>query len=388
MSILATKVIEDNRLASYTEKSTRYQVYDKDTYLKPERLMASELGELYEETADYLMETYTELSGCMPEYFKKKNPQDKETPDALYNMRIKNMSCDACRYLLPVSVLTNLGMTANARVIEGAIIKLLTHPLEELQEMGEKIKRAALEVTPTLVKYTEYNDYLGRTLPALEALSQDKLKPGKSSSSQADVELVEHDKDAEDKLVAALLYRFSHKPYSEVKSKVRSLAQEEKEKVIDEALKRLGRFDRPLRELEHIYYTFDILVDYGAFRDIQRHRMATQTNQDITVEHGYSVPEAMVDAGYKRRFIECMDRAKMAFEKISERFPKEAQYIVPLAYNKRVLFTWNLRELFHFIKLRSGKTAHISYKRVAQKLYGCIKEKQPLLARYIVCSYD
>jgi thymidylate synthase ThyX len=145
----------------------------------------------------------------------------------------------------------------------------------------------------------------------------------------------------------------------------------------------MGTHDWPLRELEHINYTFDIMVDYGAFRDIQRHRICTQTNQELTVEHGFSMPQEFKDIGLKKDFEDCMKMAVEAFNEISKDFPKEAQYVVPLAFKKRTLFTWNLRELHHFIKLRSSKQGHRSYRRIAQLVYDELEEVHPLLARYI-----
>ena len=311
----------------------------------------------------------------MAEFLKKKYPSESE-------IEIKNRACDNLRYLLPTAALTNLGMTINARNLEWGITKLLTHPLKEMQEIGEEIKEAALKITPTLIKYTKFNEYLDETRESLEKESS-KLSIKEIKNKQG-VALVEYDADAENKLIVALLYSFSKYPYEQIKEKVKSMAKEEKEKIIDEALKRMGKFDRPLRELEHIYFTFDVLMDYGAFRDVQRHRMCTQTNQEFTVEHGYSVPKEINEEGFIEDFTACMEKAENAYKEIAKEFPKEAQYIIPLAYNKRLLMTMNLRELFHFIKLRSGKMGHISYRKIAWEMYDLIKEKFPLLAEYIL----
>ena len=378
VSILSTKAIEDCRLASFTEKSTRYQVFDKDHYYKPAALMDSKFGKTYEETADFIMDTYAGLFTKMVEFFKNKFPSAKE-------IEIKNMACDAVRYLLPVSSLTNMGMTVNARNLEWGIVKLMTHPLKEIQEIGEEVKEAALKVTPTLIKYTKYNAYLGETTKEMEKLAHEKLNQDYVSNKEG-VTLVEYDTGAEDKLVTALLYRFSKLPYFQLKEKVKGMGNEEKEAIIECSLKRIGKYDKPLREFEHIYYTFDILMDYGAFRDVQRHRMATQTNQDFNVSNSYSIPVEIVEAGFEKEFNDCMDKAKCAFDEISKEFPKEAQYIIPLAYRKRLLMTMNLRELFHFIKLRSGKMGHISYRKIAWEMYDLVKEKHPLLAKYIECD--
>ena len=161
------------------------------------------------------------------------------------------------------------------------------------------------------------------------------------------------------------------------------LSAEARARIIDEYLRRRGPHDQPLRALEHLYYTFDIVLDYGAYRDIQRHRMATQTRQSLSTRYGYSVPDDLVAYGLGEAFRTCMVQAADAYNRIAEEYPLEAQYVLPLAYRIRVLFTWNLRELFHFIQLRSAKQGHFSYRRIAQQVYAEIERVHPALARYI-----
>ncbi len=379
VSILATKVIEDCRLASFTEKSTRYQIFTKDRVYKPENVMNSELGPVYENAVNLLMDTYQEIAEPMKEFAKKKYPQ-KEESDSLYEMISKARACDNIRYLLPTATLTNLGMTVNARELEHLIKKMLSHPLKEMQDIGQEIKEKAVTEVPTLVRFANKNNYLMQTKEKLQELA--KELPQEAGSAEP-VTIVSYDKDAENKLIAALLYPYTNLSYREIEARVDNMAEEKKEEIIGEALKRRDKFDAPLRELEHIYYTFDILIDYGAFRDIQRHRMCTQTNQKATVVHGYDMPPEIEEAGFKDKFKKAVENSVEAFEKISSQFKEEAQYIVPLCFRKRVLITWNLRELHHFISLRSGKKGHPSYRRIAQECYRQINKIQPLLGKYI-----
>lgn len=388
VTILATKVIEDNRLASYTEKSTRYQVFDRNTYYKPKKIMDDpELGPLYQKTGNLLFDTYTELVEPMKEYMKRHHPQPEGMSDGLYQNTLKARACDEIRYILPTSTLTNLGMTINARNLEYAISKFLSHPLDEIKELGEEIKKVGLKITPTLIKYADYNEYMVNNDKKFEEIDQELFNQTKPQN-KAEVEIVDFNPLAENKLVAALLYKQSKLPYHQIAEKVKGMSQEEKEKIIDEAMKRRGPHDRPPRELEHIYYTFDILMDYGAFRDIQRHRICTQTNQKVTIAHGYDTPQAIIDAGFEDKFKNCMETANETYEKIFAKYPDEAQYIVPLAYRKRTLFTWNLRELHHFIPLRSSKAGHWSYRHIAQLCYDKLMEIHPVLAKYIRVNKD
>ncbi|MBI5731838.1 MAG: FAD-dependent thymidylate synthase [Candidatus Magasanikbacteria bacterium] len=381
VSILATKVIEDNRLASFTEKSTRYQVFDKTKYYKPANILTSPLEKEYQKTMDRVFDAYAALAEPLKNFIIKKYPKKEEETERVYNAVIKARVCDNIRYLLPAATLTNLGMTANARTFEHAVVKLLSHPLEEMRAIGREIKNCALTITPTLIKFANANEYLSQTPKELASLAQNLLPPTPEPSPA--VEIVDYDKEAENKLTAALLYRHSVLPFKQILAEVKKMPPCQKEQVIETALKNRAQFDAPLRELEHIYYTFDILMDYGAFRDIQRHRLCTQTNQNITVIHGYSTPEEIIEAGLAKPFQESLERGAKLYQKLYPEFPAEAQYAVPLAFRKRTLFTWNLRELHHFISLRSGKKGHISYRRIAQACWQKLNEIQPLLAKYI-----
>jgi thymidylate synthase ThyX len=383
VSIVATKVIEDNRLASYTEKSTRYQVFDYSRYYKPKKIMQSEFAGLYEKTMRSLFDAYQEITPKMIEFMKEKYPKQEGMSDRLYENISKARACDVVRYILPAGTLTNLAMTANARTLEHAIRKFLSHPLDEVKEIGIKMKQEVTKLIPTLVKYVDENPYIKETNELMERIIKEKYRNVSVEPQENHVKLVDYDKDAENKLVSAIIYRYSHLPFDKIREMVEKMDQGEKEAIVDEYLKRMGRHDWPMRELEHIYYTFDILVDYGAYRDIQRHRMCTQTTQLLTTRYGFSMPPEIKEVGFSGLFEDCMNTAAEAYEEISKQFPYEAQYVVPLAYRKRVLFTWNLRELHHFIKLRSSRQGHISYRRIAHMIYNEIERIHPLFAKYI-----
>ena len=382
VSILATKVIEDNRLASYTEKSTRYQVFERNSYYKPKKIMKSNVGKLFEKTCNHFFDFYAETIPKMIEFMEQKYPRQNDMTPKFYESITKARACDVVRYVLPAATFTNLAMTANARTIEHAIRKLLSHPLDEMRDIGQSLKKEVLKIIPTLVKYADYNPYIDETNAAMRKLIPDVLKFN-AIENTSPVTLVDYDPEAEDKLVTAILYRYSKHPFNQIRKLVKKMDQKSKEKIVDEFLNRMDKHDWPLRELEHIYYTFDVMIDYGAFRDIQRHRICTQTNQELTVEHGYDIPQEIIDLGFKKKFEDCMNMATEVFNEISKDFPKEAQYVVPLAFKKRTLFTWNLRELYHFIKLRSSKEGHISYRRIAQQVFDELEKVHPLLARYI-----
>jgi len=434
VSILATKVIEDNRLASYTEKSTRYQVFSKSTYYKPKSVMASRLGRLYEETCDHLFEVYGRLTPRVLKHVEEglrkeeetKGGIDKRMDERLYQARLRAKTCDVVRYLLPTATLTNLAMTANARVLEHAITKLLSHELEEMRALGALMKEEVEKIVPTLVKYAGENPYYSETHKEMRMIvtsmgnsrmsvdagekrntrgrdtSADKRSraageqgetgyEGSSSKSangmHNNVQLVGYDHDAEETLAAALMYRYSSVSsgisYKEAQKRCRALSPDDRRALITAYVERMGKHDWPMRELEHVTYMFDVLIDYGAYRDIQRHRMCTQTDQGATAVHGYAIPPEICAGGFEKEYCGAMERAREAFARMSADFPLEAQYVVPLAFRKRTLFTMNLREAFHFIQLRSGKGGHISYRKIAQEMYDEIVRVHPFFADFL-----
>jgi thymidylate synthase ThyX len=389
VSILASKVIEDCRLAAYTEKSTRYVPFERRYYAAPE--LAGEAGALYRSTVEGLFDVYETLLPQVAARVEETADRSQFKTERGFKNSCLAQACDALRYLLPAATHTNIGLTANARTLEHMISKLLSHPLPEVQQAGERIRVEATKVIPTLIKYARRKEYWVETPRALAALADEFLpEPCRGEASPA-VRPVTAPEDAEARLAAAILYEFTGLPYAALWERVRALDAAEHRRVVQEYLSRRCRYgteehgytDPPLRSLEHLYFTFEILVDYGAYRDIQRHRMATQTTQRLGCRQGYEVPELLEEYGFGAQFRAAMEQAAEAWERLEREFPEEAQYGVPLAFRKRVLFTWNLRELHHFISLRSARQGHISYRRVAQQVYAELEKAHPFLASFI-----
>ncbi len=382
VSIVASKVLEDTRLASFTEKSTRYVIFDRDKFYREPRIAASPRAALYEDTCRFLLDTYARLMDPVTAAIRAETPRGERQTDRAHEAACRAKACDVLRYILPAATLTNIGMTINGRLLEHLITKLLSHRLAECHRIGTLLKAEAEQVIPTLIKYAGVSEYLRGTGDVMETLARAHLD-GIAPAEAPAVALVRYPDDAEERLVAAVLYGYASHPLAQIEQRVRSLSQEKKARIIDEYLGRRGPHDQPLRALEHLTYTFDILVDFGAFRDIQRHRMITQTPQESTAIHGYSTPPEIARYGSSSVFHECMTRAMAAHAAIAKDLPREAQYVLPLAFRKRVLFTWNLREIHHFVQLRSSRQGHTSYRQIAQQVFREVERVHPLLARYI-----
>lgn len=395
VSIVASKVVEDARLAAYTEKSTRYVPFPRAYYAAPE--LPGAAGETYRQAVEHLFDVYEALLPQVTARVMETADRSQFKTDRGFQNSCQAQACDALRYLLPASTHTNIGLTANARTLEHLISKLLSHPLAEVRQTGERIKEEATKVIPTLIKYARPKDYWTETPPSLRALAAELLTTSPPHHpTTSPVTLTCSSEDAEARLAAAILYEFTDQAYEWVWGQVRALPRAVHERVIEDYLRRRRTYgdpkhsytDPPLRSLEHLYFTFEILVDFGAYRDIQRHRMATQTAQRLTCAHGYDVPDLLAQQGFGPPFEAAMERAAEAFEKIAASHPEEAQYVVPLAFRKRVLFTWNLREIHHFVSLRSARQGHISYRRIAWGVFQELEKAHPFLAQFIRVDLD
>ena len=382
ISRLACDTLEDNRLASYTEKSSRYQVLGQGHYHVPSELDEEpSLSEVFVRVCDALFSAYEETVDGLMAHLRDVTPRNENEREGGYNLRLRRVATDAARFLLPAATLTNVGVTLNARSMEHAVRKLLSSQLAEEREVGEELKQQGREITPTLIKYADRNEYIALTREAQESLAL----AGEDGAGMDDcsAELVHCDPQAEQKLVAALLYRFSPMPYAEVWERVERMDPSQMEAVVHEALDRLGPHDVPLRELEVVDYTFDLVMDYGAYREFKRHRMQTYLPQPATVDLGYIVPEIVVEAGLEQRFRDAMDTAREAYHRIAGASPDVAAYVVTHAHLRRVLSKLNLRECYHLFKLRTSPQAHFTLRRVMQQALDLARERHPLLFRYL-----
>lgn len=386
ISRLACDAVEDNRLASYTEKSSRYQVLDHGHYHIPRELDKHPLRDVYTYTCDALFRTYRNAVDKVIEHLQWVKHQGERERDSAYRLRLRREATDVCRFLLPASTLTNVGMTLNARSMEHAVRKLLSSNLLEEQDIGEALKEQGRNITPTLIKYAERNDYIVLSREAQHYLAKDNVEYLSHCDSSA--ELVHYDTNAESKLIAALLYHFSSSSYQDVWNRVEKMNFVQRENVVHQCLERLGPHDIPIRELETVDYTFDLVMDYGAYREFKRHRMQTYIPQPPTVDLGYIVPDLILDAGLEDQFREAMEVSAGGHRRISDALPGIGDYLITHAHLRRVLAKVNLRECYHLFKLRTSPEAHFTLRRVMQQALDLLKECHPMLFKYLQLRND
>ncbi len=391
ISNIAAKALEDSRLGlSPLEKSTRYLPFNKKIqgryrYFREPTIMASPHGALYESTLDRLFDTYSNLVEPLLSWVQTVTPQDTNTSERAYQSATRAKTFDLLRGLLPMATLTNVGLFGNGRAFEYLLVKLSAADHPEVQELGIAMNQELQKTIPSFVKRAhsdrgqQYAKYLSDNAHQTQKITQELLRPAQSEPLQT-VQLIEYDSSAESKVVAAILYPHSDLSYVEVQAQVATFTPAQKLEIINTYVGDRGsRFHRPGRAFEETYYTFDILADLGAYRDLHRHRIMTQERQHYTVRHGYIVPPELIQAGLDSTYCQALEQTAQATAIISRDLPIAAQYLVPFAYRTRWRIKLNLREAFHLIELRSARQGHPTYRKVAQSMYRQIQAVHPTL---------
>jgi thymidylate synthase ThyX len=380
VSRLAIETVEANRLASYTEKSTRYQVWEVDAFHLPEEIQDSQFKDDFIGTSQLLFETYQELMPVIKAWMGEILSRNKEETERGFQRRVQSDSADVCRFLLPAASLANVGVTINARSLEYAICKMLSSPLVEVRAIGEQLLKVGQEEAPTLIKYAGCNDYLMGARDKLRRIDCEQRGP----STKEDFKLLDWDEAGQEKVLAGILFRFGAADSVQAGlAYINSLSFSERNRLAGDLMLGRSRFDQPLREFEYAQMTFEVTMDQGAYFEFKRHRMMTQTVGPLTAALGFAVPKAVVEAGCLAAYQGAMRKAASLYAEMARWNPDAAAYIIPNGFNRRVMFTLNLREAFHLCRLRAAHNAHFSIRRVALQIAETINEIYPIFGPYL-----
>ena len=378
ISRLAGDALEDNRLASFTEKSSRYQVIDAGSFWVPAELTARPaLQSQYISACRALFDTYASLLEGVHTHLRSQLPQRENERDGGYSLRRRRLATDACRAILPAATLTNVGLTANARTLEYAITKLMSSGLAEARDIGIELRDQGREIAPTLVKYADHNPYIAARdgPPPTQFATRD-------TQSGASVRLLDYDRDAAGKLAAALSFRYGG-DYGNALAGAAAMSETERLDIIGAAVSNIGPHDAAPREFELAGYTFEFTFDYGALREFRRHRMQTYLSQPLTVANGYDLPPLVHQAGLAGLFADAVAVAEQAFQSVGEASPTVAQYLVTHAHRQRVVSRMSLRECYHLFNLRSSRQAHESIRHPVIEAMRQAVAVQPELFRHL-----
>ncbi len=386
-SNLLTKVLEWGRLMSYLEQSTRYIAYDsrlggRYRYFRDPEILSSALGTRYISDMDRLFENYAELVPLMANHFRSVAPKADSDSDFVYRQAVAAKAFDSVRGMLPAASLSNVGIYASGQAYEALLVRMRAHVLPEARSYAELMLAELRKVIPSFLKRVDLPDR-GEATGAYGADCRDRLADVAESlfpdSEVPDagplVDLTDFDPDAEVKLVAAALYPFTNQSDRLVEARVKSMTVDERLGVLRALVgDRSNRRHRPGRALERPSYRFDILSDYGAFRDLQRHRMMTLDWQRLSTSHGFVRPPEVDDAGLADRFDASMERSEALHDALEPEFPDQAPYAAALAFRVRYMMHMNAREAMHVLELRTSPQGHPAYRRVCQEMHTQIRD--------------
>ena len=386
-SNLLTKVLEWGRLASYLEQSTRYIAYDtrlggRYRYYRDPDVLTSSLGTRYVGDMDRLLDTYAELVTRMSDFYRAAHPKQTTDSDFVHRQAIRAKAFDAVRGVLPAASLSSVGIYGSGQALEALLLRMRAHPLTEARRYSDLMLFELRKVTPSFLRRVDLPDrggawssYMATTRATTSAIADALFAEEEPETADA-VTLVDYDPDGENKLIAAALYSSTHLSEQQVLARVHTLSIEDRIAILRAYVgERSNRRHRPGRAFERTDYRFDVLTDYGAFRDLQRHRMLTIEWQPLTPGHGYSRPVDIDAAGGTAAFDAAMVRSAALYDALVDRFPEAAAYAVSMAYRIRFTMQFNAREAMHMLELRSGPQGHPAYRRVAQEMHRLIAEE-------------
>jgi len=387
-SIVLTKILEWGRLMAYLEQSTRYIAYDgrlsngRYRYFRDPQVLESSYGARYVGDIDRMFDTYAELLAPMQAHLAQVHPKAQGDSDFVHRNSIRAKVFDALRGLLPAATISNLGMYGTGQSYESMILRMRAHPLPEARMYADMMLRELRKVIPSFLERVDHADrgvarsaYIETNRVMMEEVAA-TLFANELPRPVDRVTLTDFDPDGEDKVIAAMLYPYTHLGESQVLDRVLRMSNDEKQQVVRAYVGQRGdRRQRPGRALERVNYRFDICSDYGAFRDLQRHRMLTIEWQDLSPDYGYNVPDSVEDAGFAERYRDSMERSASLYELLFDQFPNQAQYALALAHRIRYSMQFNAREAMHMLELRSGPQGHPEYRRIAQEMHRLIAEQ-------------
>ena len=419
LSNIAVKKIEDRRIGfSYLEKSSRYVSWDKKIrgkykFLYEPTIMKTKFADEYVDSCNLDFDTYSKNIEPMLKLVREKDSisnykfRDNDGKEKkfsainddriirsslrIYNAATKAKALDALRSLLPASTLTNVGITGNGRAFEYLLSILFASRLKEENNLALQIKHELDTTIKSFVRRSDdkYGKILQNYLNQIKKTAQNVTKASQLGVAKKGslVKLVEGETESKamESIISAIIYEQSSGiSFEKILQYVKKMPQISRKKIILEMTNiRKNRRHRPSRAFEMTEYTFDLVTNFGMFRDFHRHRALTLERQLLTTFHGFDMPQEMNDLGIQKEFKECMNSAKQVFNKIEKKFPEEAQYVVNFAYNYPYMMKMNMREAVHMIELRTVPQGHQDYRMVAQKMYQSINKKHPILSNII-----
>ncbi len=393
-SNILTKILQRPRLGAYLEQSTRYLAYDSEMGVGGDKFgyryyRDEGLGPEYAAAMDYLFSTYSDALPRVRAWVDETFPRAEGESPAARSRAVNAKAFDLLRGLLPAASLSHMGIYATGQAYEQLILHLLGHPLPEARHYGELILAAIKAVMPSFVARVERPErggewvtYLGQRRAAAEKWSARLGLDRPEGDERPSVELL-HVDGTEEQLLAALLFEGSTAPEASALAAVSELTEDERARALADLVgERRNRRHRPGRGFEALRYRFEVVSDYGAFRDLQRHRMLTVQWQPLSPDLGAGIPEEVVEAGVGDAYARALDRSQAEYHRLAGAgLPDAAPYALCLGYRIRYVLDLNAREAMHLVELRSGREGHPGYRAVAHEMHRQICAVHPAVGR-------
>ncbi|MCP4676132.1 MAG: FAD-dependent thymidylate synthase [Deltaproteobacteria bacterium] len=385
VSRLAIEWLERFRLCSYTEKSQRYITLDSD-YVIPKELRDTPLETELVSLINAQFTCYEMINQTLRKRLAKSHPEMEKKKSG--RMLLSGMAKEDARYITILATTGQLGLTANARNLEHIIRRLAAAPLAEVRELGQHLYEVASEVAPSILLFTEPSRYDSDTPGELEALAGE-LQPKASDPGESNtaVRLLHCTPSGDRMIAAALLHVVSSESFERCRKTANEMSKEDLAKVFAAALRHMEFYDAPTREFEHVAFTFEIILSSSAYAQLKRHRITSQSVQGYDVNLGVTVPPAILEAGLEDEFLKHTARAEELYHKICVDMPDVAPYVLTNAHRRRVLVTINLRELYHFARLREDSHAQWDIRNIAADIRKEVSREMPM-GSLLLCGKD
>ncbi len=369
-----TEFIQKSRLASFTEKSQRYVTWDSD-YVTPSELEDGKLKDEYTLTVKKLFSLYAELYHKGIEHYSRKHPETGLK-------KREEMAKEDARYVLPLATGTQMGVTLNARSLEKLLRRLSNIDLLEAKKLYDTLLARTKEITPSLIRYVEPDPYC----ESLKKLGGEmrSLFPENVSFSPPETKVKILNTAPEDQLLAGLLFQYVPSDFDVLLDKIGKLPPSEKKRLFNLACNRMSAFNQPPRAFELVDCLIQTSVSSSCFAQIKRHRMATIIRSEYHPDYGYVIPEIFRATGSHKAIARTLESLKPVYEQLEEKKRGLGSYILTNAHKVNLLFKTNLRELYHFSRLRSDSHAQWEIRELSQKLEKKLKELMPNAARLMM----
>ena len=396
-SAILAKVIERGRLAAYLEQSTRYIYFDEKLrgedgyeryrYHTPREIADGPLCEKYGLTIDRLFESYSIVVRELARYFQERFPKRPREGRGAYSRATRARACDTARGLLPAATTSNIGVFATGQAYETMLMRMNASPLAEARSYSKMMLFELRKVISGFLTRVDvdgrgiaWSGYFQRIADEMNAIAGEFEAPHgehEYDAARDEVKLLDWDADAEIRVVAAALYPYSHRSEDELVALATGMSVGERRKIIGAYIgDRSNRRHKPGRGMERVYYRFDVLSDFGSYRDLQRHRMMTIDWQRLTPQHGYATPPEIEDVGggVSSRWHDAMSEMSALYGDVLTQHGEDiAQYVVPFGFRIRYNIQLNARQAFHMLELRTGESGHSDYRRICLKMHELIR---------------